>query len=451
MSHRISPLPPLAAEELQHIGAGLRLLEAPTAYLNELRARHGDTFLLDVFGFELLMTFSPKGLENLYRLEEDQASFGLATYDLIGFKTPSEIFADADIALFYKLLTHKSMPGYVEVINTIVERELERWGQAGELDIFDAIRTLEQRVGYGLWIAPEAAEEPFWQALKRCFDVIDQERSFVDPQDVLLTIKTGKARERAALDEIKRLLPEIIAAHDGATNKSTATVDVLREHFSAADAAERERKVAHSIVNINQGFLSNLYAAIAWVVVHLLRDGELRARVTAELGDVRARYGAAFTHSVEALNALNCLEQAMMESVRLAQRSLTLRKVVQPLEFDDGVARYTVQPGVYIATMLSVTNVQTETLARFDPDHYVRNQPSPTLVAPGKETVSTFGHGKHACPAQRFSHHMCKIVIAKLLERFELQPRFDAAQPAARQLGGVARAEGVIRVAFSRC
>lgn len=42
--HLIAPLLPIATEELPHVGAGLRLLEAPTAYLQELRERHGDTF-----------------------------------------------------------------------------------------------------------------------------------------------------------------------------------------------------------------------------------------------------------------------------------------------------------------------------------------------------------------------------------------------------------------------
>ena len=47
MDTRISPPPPIAAEELPHVGAGLRFLDAPTDYLAELRARHGDTFFVD--------------------------------------------------------------------------------------------------------------------------------------------------------------------------------------------------------------------------------------------------------------------------------------------------------------------------------------------------------------------------------------------------------------------
>lgn len=446
----VSPQPPLAGEELPHIGAGLRFMEGPTAYLQELRAKHGDTFLLDVFGFNLLMIFSPKGLESLYKLDEEKASFHRATFDMAGFKTPTEIFLDADIKIFYQLLLNKRMPGYVKTINDIVDRELGRWGAEGETDIFDAVRTLEQRSGYALWIAPEAAQDRYWPELKRNFDVLDQEQSFVDPMSTLETIKTGKAKERAAVEEIKRLISAITVEHDADPAREYAAIDFLRELFDADSAADRTRKVAHLAINTNQGFLSNLYAAIAWVVVRLLQHPDVLAKVRAEIDRTRSEFGADFSLSVEALNALTYLEQVTMESVRLAQRSITLRKVLEPVELDDGAHRYTVQPGVYIATMLSVTNTQTEELARFDPDHYRGNQLVREVPLPGKETVSTFGHGKHACPAQRFSHHMAKIVVVKLLERFELDAHFDDPQPSARQMGGVSRAQATTRVAYRR-
>lgn len=435
----VDPPPPIAGEELPHIGAGLRFTESPTAYLEELRDRHGDTFLLDLFGFQLLFTFSEKGLESLYSVEEDQASFGLATLDLIAFKTPVEILLDADIRLFYDLLLNKKMPAYVNRIVSVVELELQRWGAEGELEIFDAVRTLEQRVGYGLWIAGEAAEDETWPRLKENFDVLDQERSFVDPRETLSTIKSNKAREYAALENLRELIGDIIQRHDANGEDEYACVDFLRERFADSPDADRTRKTIHNAINANQGFLSNLYAAIAWVLVRLLQYPDVADKVRAEIVATRQRFGDRFLENIDALNQMDYLEQVLMESVRLAQRSLTLRKVMQPLEFDDGSNVYRVQNGVYLATMLSVTNIQTDELARFDPDHYQKNKLAKSLVVPGVHTISTFGHGKHACPAQRFSQHMCKIVVCKILDRFELRALFDNPRPSDRQMGGVSR------------
>lgn len=445
---RITPAPPLAQEDLPHIGAGMRFLDAPTDYLRELRARHGDTFFVDVFGFPLLVTFAPKGLESLYKLEEQKASFGLATFDLTGFKTPTEVFADADPALFYELMKHEHMADYVRIIADVTAGAIDEWDISSPLDVFDTIRTLSQRIGFGLWICREAADAPYWRALKSSFDVLDQERAFVSPQETLATIKTGKARERAAIADIISTLERIAAVHDQNPAREEATLERLRQRFGAGPEAARKR--AHNTINANQGFLSNLYAAIGWVVLRLAQFPPLRAKADAEIDEQRAQFGGSMSTSLEALNAMTFIEQLMMESVRMAQRSITLRRVLTPVQFDDGHHVYTVPPGVYITTMLSVTNTQTDELKRFDPDHYVRNALPQRLTPLGKETVSTFGHGIHACPAQRFSHHMCKIVVAAILERFTLESRFSDPEPSSRQLGGVARPQSPAHIQFRR-
>ncbi len=436
----ISPLPPVHSEELPHVGAGLRFLESPTNYFIELREKYGDTFFVSIFGFNLLMTFSPKGLESLYKFEEDEASFLMATFDMIGFKTPIETLIDTDAMLFYRLLMHKKMPQYVETMATVVDMELERWGEGGKLEMFDTIRTLEQRVGYGLWISEEAAMEPNWQELKAYFDVLDQEKSFVDPSATLETIRSGKSKEKQAAKGLYELLPKIFLQHDTNPNKKYASADFFREHFAGQE--NLDRKVLNNTINANQGFLSNLYAAIAWAVVRLAEHSLVLEKVRNEIAQVKKEFGPNFLSSIEALNSMDYLEQVLMESVRIAQRSLTLRKVMSPIDFDDGNQIYHVKEDVYIATMSSVTNTQEPGLQAFNPDNYNKNRLSESVTIAGKETISTFGHGKHACPAQRFSHHMCKIVIVKLLDKFDIRAAFEGTPaPSNKQMGGVARPE----------
>ena len=445
----VTPAPPVVQSELLHIGNGLRLLENPTGFLTELRAQYGDTFLLDVFGYQLFCTFSGPGLASLYRLPEEDASFGLATYDLIGFKTPLEVFLDASKDLFYELLTVQRVNGYLKDIAEIADAEFARLGQSGEFEIFDRIRTLEQRMGYRLWAGTEASSERYWQRFKQHFDVLDQERAFVNPTAILATIKNDKKEERAAVAAVRELLDEIWAERLSLGVVRDDTLNFLHQRFATtSDDATRLRKVAHNVINANQGFLSNLYAAIAWCIVHLVTDAALLKRARAEISSTKNRYGADYYCNAEALNEMIFLEQLMMESVRVAQRSITLRKVLKPVQFDVGGQVFTVQPGVYITTLLSVTNCQTPELQTFDPQHYEKNRLAPSLPVPGRETVSTFGHGKHACPAQRFSHQVNKIVLGKLLERFDLQARFAEALPSPVQLGGVARSAQPCVVAY---
>jgi cytochrome P450 len=100
--------------------------------------------------------------------------------------------------------------------------------------------------------------------------------------------------------------------------------------------------------------------------------------------------------------------------------------------------------------MLSVTNTSAaDGLDVFDPAHYQGRRLAPTVVLPTKEMVSTFGHGIHTCPAQRFSISAIVIAVRALLERFDFEPRFAEARPRPRQIGGVARAARPCVVRYS--
>jgi len=70
------------------------LLRNPTAFFTRTRAALGDTFVVDAFGYRLFSVFSPTAVRQLYALPESQASFALATYELVlKHKLPLELLA----------------------------------------------------------------------------------------------------------------------------------------------------------------------------------------------------------------------------------------------------------------------------------------------------------------------------------------------------------------------
>ncbi|MFK7734110.1 MAG: cytochrome P450 [Pseudomonadales bacterium] len=435
----IHPTPPTVKDDLPHIGAGLRFAHNPTQYLQTLRTQYGDVFLLDVFGYQLFCVFSPAALKSLYNVAEEDASFGMATFDMMGFKTPLEIFMDADIDLFYELLVKDRVQGYLGSFNNVLNRELARWGDAGELDVFDAVRTLEQRIGFDVWMGEEASSDEYWLKFKAAFDVLSQENAFVSPQATLNTLISDKSAEREALAKLHDLINEIVDQRQSKQHWPDDTLTFLYQRFLSEDEQVTRRKLTHNLVNANQGFLSNLYAAIAWVLINAARYPEHGQRMLKEITSTREQYGFDFCSQQEALDSMTFCEQMLMESTRIAQRSLTLRKVMRDVEFDCGDVSYALPPGVYIATMLSVTNTQTDDLAVFNPDRYQGRRLNPENTPQGRETISTFGHGKHACPAQKFSHNMCKVVLSTLLQRYTFSDPGGDLEPSAQQMGGVSR------------
>lgn len=425
----VAPMPPLLSGVVPWLGAGASLLRNPTAFLQAARARHGDTFVTDAFGFRLFCVFSPAGVRALYALPENQASFGLATFNLVfKHKAPLELIAGRRHRP-HDLFGSQDVEGYLGEVERAVALQLDELGDSGSFESFAFARRLGHRLGLGCWVGEEAASAAYLDRLIPLLDRLDTAESFVNPALLFVARATGKRRERAALHGLDALLGEIIRKRDASGIDRGDFLDQIRAAWSDTTGTAREQGIARDVVLIHLGAQSNLYAALAWTLVNLLLHPDVLARVQAGDDDL--------------------LERAASESIRLAQRSLTLRQVLRPLDFDDGTRSYHLAPGVLIATMLSVTNASAAAgLDRFDPDHYEGRRLAKHIDVPARELVSTFGHGRHACPAQRFSITAIRVSLRRLLERFDLTPAFTSAQPRARQLGAVARAAGPCVVAY---
>lgn len=90
----------------------------------------------------------------------------------------------------------------------------------------------------------------------------------------------------------------------------------------SVDAVRAFYGIDESVASKGIGSMSNLLAAAGWSIVHLVQRPDLVARVRA--GD----------------RAL--AERCALESIRLAQRSIMLREVLQPTTVDVGRARASV-------------------------------------------------------------------------------------------------------------
>ncbi len=437
----VEPRPPRVGGPVPFVRGGLGFIRSPTEFLTAARKQHGDTFLLDAFGFQLLMTFSPTGLRSLYAAPERAASFTEATRTLIGFKVPSELLG-GDMQLFHKLFTRDRMPSYLEAVRDAIREDIAELGSYGEIELFVRAKLLIHRIGFRCWVGPEAASPSYLARLQASFDQLDPEAAFVRPHTIFWTLLTRKAPERKALREVEAVLREIWAARERRQATGSDMLATLHAQYGSLPEHERMLAVARDVMILHLASLTNLYAALAWTLVNLLGRPPLLEQARRECAALAGKPQIDMAKLAE----LKTIDAVAHESIRVAQRSITLRRILEPCELDDGKQVYTLQPGVLLATMLSVTNGEYGDLDRFDPSHYRRGR----LVAelPSKEVVSTFGHGTHACPGQRFAIAVIKLAVAGYLERLELEPLFRSAAPPPEQMGAVARAAEPCRVRY---
>jgi cytochrome P450 len=421
-------MPPRVGPSLPWAGTGAALLRDPTRFFAGARRRLGDTFVADVFGFRLFCVFSPAGVRRLYEVPEGQASFGLATYRLIGFKLPPELLAGRRNGPHH-LFGAQRVEGYLADLEHAVDLELTALGDRGTFEVFGECRRLGHRLGFASWAGIEAASPAYLERLVDLFDRIDSSEAFVRPAGAFRTWATGRAGERRAMRGIEAVVAEIWARRQA---DGIVRGDFLEQLVHSYDDLPPDDAIigaARDVIMLHVGAQSNLYAALAWTLVHVLTEPGVLERV--RRGDD------------------TFIERCANESIRLAQRSITLREVMTPIEVTDEHHTYRLGPGTMLTTMLSVNNTTAAPgLEHFDADHYDGRRLANPVALPAKELVSTFGHGPHACPAARFSVSAIRIAVRRLVDAYDLTPAFDHATPRRRQLGGVARAERPLRVAY---
>ena len=427
----VTPLPPVITSPIPWLRAGYDLLEDATSFLAAQRELWGDTFVVDALGYRLFFVFDAKGVAALYAAEEDRASFGLATYELVFRRKIPQALVLGRRNRPHDLFKNPEVETYLENLERAVELEIAALGQRGVFECFGLAKRLGYRLGLASWAGVEAASPERLPRLIEAFDRLDTADSFVRPHSLLWSQLTGKLSERRAMRAIERTLGEILDARRASGERRGDFLERIEESFADVPLPERNIQVVRDVMLIQMGAQSNLPAAFAWTLANLLLNPPLLEAVRD--GD----------------DAL--IERCASESIRWAQRSLTLRRVLRPFEIETEKGRYTLAPGVLLATMLSVTNRSAAPgLEPFDPGNYSgRKLVEPVAkTLPARELVSTFGHGRHSCPAQRFSISAIRIAVRRLVDRFELEPQFRIARPRARQLGGVARCDNPCNVDY---
>ncbi len=420
----IVPMPPLAED----VGLPWDVVVAdPIAALAGARARLGDTFAVDSGGDRYLFTFSPRGVESFYALPEELASKGLADFRMLQRKLPDEIFAGRRI-LPSELFRRDDVAHYLANLTVALEATDEELGEAGDTDVFALARRLAHRTGLASWAGPGCASGPGFDRLVAAFDELDGSEAFVHPDRMAAVAASGKAAERAALEQIVEQIADAMQrSEDGPPLFARITAA-----WDGEPDAVRRRGVALDVALIHIASMSNLAAALGWSLVDLIGHPAERERVRD--GD----------------RAL--AERCALESTRLAQRSIMPRYVLSELDFDAGDATYRVAPGVTIATLLALTNTTAAPgLQDWDPGRWNRHRLAETAHLASPQLVTAFGHGKHSCPAQPFSLAVMATCAMHLFGTYEWTPQWPGpVVPLPAQIGGVARAAGSTAVSYRR-
>lgn len=456
------PNPPIIGSSIPWLGCGLQFIFGPPKhYIQTLRKQHGDTFLLYMFGRYFLYTFSTSGLKALYGLRESDASFAEATKGLLGLKLPPEVL-DGTMKKFHAGLKKSLLFTYANYMNEAVNSVLantELIQNEGKFEIFSLMKQIVHRIGFSCWIGSECCEPQYLNQLIECFEQCDPEKGFTSLPTLAWTLLSNQSTEKAAIKRMGEILKSIWLNRldrRKRINNSQLDVDNLdeivsdAENESGGDETKKWRKVACSVIQFQVASQANLYAAASWTLINLLTQPK------AKLGQLQSHLKQLSNESqlldLEYLDGLEHLSSVIQESLRLAQQSITLRKVMSPCVMSVDGNDYQLPVGLTIATLLSVTNVDekllpvTPSVHEFHPDRYSVDK----LSAEYGCNVSTFGHGYHSCPGYSFSLYAIKLIVCKLLVNLQMEPLFESAEIPQGSIGAIARATKPCKVKYTK-
>ena len=306
-----------------------------------------------------------------------------------------------------------------------LDAAVDELGASGEFDVFDLTRRLGHRVGLASWGGPGSAEGGRFDRLVPAFDALDGSDAFVHPDAMAAVAAAGKADERAALAVITRELGLALAELPGVESDHALFARVAAAWQDVA-SEDRALGVALDVTLVHVASMSNLFAALGWMLIDLLTHPDELARVR---GGDRAR-----------------AEACALESTRLAQRSIMARYVTEPVTIDTGDAVHEVGAGATIATLLPLTNTSAAPgLGSWDPDRWKRRRLADPSALAAIELVTVFGHGRHTCPAQPFSLSTMTAAAMRFSAAFDMEPIWvHQPHPVRAQIGGVARAGRIV-------
>jgi sterol 14-demethylase len=307
-------------------------------------------------------------------------------------------------------LRDANLRGSAEIIAEETERMCRTLGDAGTIDLLDFTAELTIYTSSACLIG-----RPFRESLTREFsrryfelevgtDAIGYLNSAAD-------IRAFRVRDRAR-ERLTELVSDVIRERRALPDPPRDMLGVL---LTLKDG-ERPRYTPSVITGI---LISTMFAGhhtsagtAAWLLVELLRQPPLLARVVAELD---ALYADGRAVSYQALREIPQLEHAVKETLRLHPPLIWLpRTALVDFAYGDWV----VPKGTIVAMSTALSHEDPDCFAeprRFDPDRFA---PPRDEEARHPWAYLPFGGGRHRCLGSHFALMQQKAIWSVLLRRF---------------------------------
>lgn len=310
-----------------------------------------------------------------------------------------------------ELFKRKKMVEYIDLIQSEVQKMLDRWGDAGTIEVTGEIAHLVQEVAGHCFLGSdvhEAVGREFWDLYAVLGAALDP---LLPPN---LPLPKFRKRDRAKA-RMKEILQPIIAerrAHPEQYDDILATmIGYTRQQGNTISD--------DTIVNLLLGLMFAGHETTAgqgaWVVIQLAKHPDYLKRVQAEL-EANITVGERFDHRTMA--QLKHVAWAVDETSRMRPSADILMRVVdEEIEVGD----YIVPKGWLVQVSAEIAHNLPD-LWR-NPDQYEPLRFAPDRAEDKQDRFSMigFGGGTHKCTGMNFANNEMMIIVAMLFSQYDIE------------------------------
>ncbi len=303
---------------------------------------------------------------------------------------------------------------YVETMETITQRYLQRWTVQGEFAFYGELKELTFEIASQIFLGSSSGAET--AQLSKLFTKLTNGLFG-------LGLPGAIAARNQLLDHLTRVIEERQQnpAPEPSSNVLPAPQDALNLLIQARD----EDGNGLSVAEIRAQAMLLLFAGhetttamLTWAVLELARHPEVLARARAEQQALMLGSESPVPLTLEQLNQMPYLEQIMSEIERFHPPIAGgFRGVVKPFEFNG----YTVPAGWMAQYSILLTHADPlmyKDPERFDPDRF---SPERQEAKQRPYSLIGFGGGSRICIGLAFAKLEMKIVLAYLLRHYQWQ------------------------------
>ena len=388
----------------------LQALVREKSLLSALEAVHadlGDIFQLPLPGFHVVMLVGPEA--NRFVLVEAKDSFFWRAEEdpVTRLLQHGVLVEDGEVhdELRHQLnpaLHRRMLDGYVESMWRCTDQICAEWADGTRVDVLVEMRRIALLI-----LTDTLFKEDFTPQLKPLWQTILHTIQYISPGLWLIWPNVPRLGYRRALQQMDRYLYQLIAARRANLGE---TGDLLGGLIASGmrDALIRDQLLTMLIAGHDTST-----ALLAWTLYLFAIHPDIQVRVHEEIGRVVGLRTPAFADA----NQLTYLDQVIKETLRLYPPiHLGSRIAAGDVKFKE----HLFPAGTRILYSIYLTHRHKAYWPephRFDPDRFspenIRQRPPYTFLP--------FGGGPRNCIGMAFAQVEAKVVLARILQKFELR------------------------------